>query len=151
MALTFEKLSTFKPGDKVVLTTTRHGNSKCNPVWGGQHGKLVGIIEEPNGPYRSSDFPISVLWENGEHNQYTEGDLCMRSRGQSNGDAGLKVKFKNKIGKVVCSIRDHYIVNFKEDVKGFSCDGKYKKGSCLVVKRSETEKIKEKKKDKGEK
>lgn len=55
------------------------------------------------------------------------------------------LKFKNKAGKIVCTIPDisvvtssrkllrALIVDFGEDVGGYSMDGKYSKGSCLVV------------------
>lgn len=55
------------------------------------------------------------------------------------------LKFKNKAGKIVCTIPDisvvtsskkllrALIVDFGEDVGGYSMDGRYSKGSCLVV------------------
>lgn len=72
-------------------------------------------------------------------------------------DKGLfkSLKFKNKPGKVVCtiphaslistckeSLLKAVIVEFDEDVGGYSMDGKYRKGSCLVVPPGKVEKVK---------
>lgn len=61
-----------------------------------------------------------------------------------------KMKFKNKPGKVVCTIPGltakekilkAVVVEFDEDIGGYSMDGKYKKGSCLVVPLEKIEKV----------
>lgn len=62
------------------------------------------------------------------------------------------LKFRNKPGRVVCTIPNistcvegllkAVIVEFDEDVGGYSMDGKYKKGSCLVVPLEKVEQVK---------
>lgn len=139
-----------KTGDRVILITDRHGDASSNPIWGGIYGKVPGTVKVGSNANDFGGFPISVLWDNEQQNSYDVKDLTFLEGFERRDDSGFKVKFEGKVGEVVCSIKDHYIVNFGKDVKGFSCDGKYEKGSCLIAEKSETEKVKEKKKDKGE-
>lgn len=141
-----------KTGDRVILVANRHGDTRSNPIWGGAHGEVPGTVKANSGTRDIGSFPVSVLWDNEHQNSYDVEDLMFLEGTEKRDDFGFKVKFEGKVGEVVCGIKDHYIVNFGKDVKGFSCDGKYEKGSCLIVKKSEIEKVKEKKlevKDKG--
>jgi len=131
----------FKIGDKVILATNRHGDHSSNPVWRGNYGEISGTVDKL---HKGSGLKLSVLWNNGELNSYNHEDLEFLDGFKRKRESGFEIKFKNKTGEVVCSIKDYYIVNFKKDMKGFSCDGKYEKGSCLFVKKSEAEKVEEK-------
>lgn len=70
------------------------------------------------------------------------------------GDKTLSdLRFRNKTGKIVCTIPHIHlltrgtgqlkavIVQFDEDVGGSSIDGKYRKGSCLVVPPGKLDKV----------
>jgi len=45
----------FKLGDKVKLITDAYGDTKNNPVWGGECGCIVGTVT-------TTDYPILVKW-----------------------------------------------------------------------------------------
>lgn len=120
-------------GNKVILSTEEYDDSRSNPRWGGKYGKVIGTIES-SVPFDSEGYCLSVVWDNGYRNTYKPCDLDHYQK-----EKPINVIFEGKTGKAVCTLEDHYIVNFDEDMKGFSCDGRYKKGSCLVVKKSEVE------------
>lgn len=61
-----------KVGDRVKLTTTKHGDSRANPVYGGVQGKTTGTILSVD---HESQWVHEVKWDNGEHNTYLIGDL----------------------------------------------------------------------------
>lgn len=124
----------FQHRDRVILIAGRHGDGPSNPVWRGKMGKIVGTVRHVRGS--AGDVCVSVLWDNEHNNTYSPYDLTIHE------NIPINIMFKGKTGVIVCSLKDHYIVNFKEDIKGFSCDGKYKKGSCLIVLKTEAEEIK---------
>ena len=129
-------IRSFRPEDRVILTDPRYGDSPHNPVWNGTRGQVPGVIQRVS---RSMGSSISVLWDNGRENTYQPEDLNFY---KPLIEKPKDIEFKGKIGTIVCKLRDYYIVNFKENMKGFSCDGKYKKGSCLVIPKAETKEIK---------
>jgi hypothetical protein len=60
------------PGVRVVLMTSRHGNSEINPVWRGVHSTL-GTIDSYN---KNEELPVYVNWDNDRSNCYLLNDLC---------------------------------------------------------------------------
>lgn len=125
-------------GDRVRLTATRHGDGRTNPIWGGKMGRVIGTVDQASeiGPDGSSFLCVSVKWDSGYNNRYDPSDLSLHEK------IPINVMFKGRTGTVVCKLRDYYIVNFEENVRGFSCDGKYKKGSCLIVPKIEAREVK---------
>lgn len=68
-------------GDKVKLVTSGWGDNQNNPVWGGKHGKTVGVIiekffdEDLYGEDGGDHFPYDVKWKDGHTNEYRIGDI----------------------------------------------------------------------------
>lgn len=60
-------------GDIVKLITDRHGEAENNPVWGGQYGYTIGVLDEIADTY----LPIHVRWSNGRSNDYSFNDLAI--------------------------------------------------------------------------
>lgn len=58
-------MAKFKIGDRVKYISGRHGSSVTNP--------LIGTEFECAGTLDAA--PCGVLWDNGEHNSYSPGDL----------------------------------------------------------------------------
>ncbi len=125
-------VTVFCRGDRVILTSPRHGEGPSNPVWNGKLGQVIGKVDSV---HRDN---VSVVWNNGHQNSYAHSDLSYHEQDKL---IMKRIKVKGKTGTVVCKLRDFYIVNFKEDMKGFSCDGKYRKGSCLIISKSEAKEI----------
>jgi len=61
----------FKVGDKVKLTSNVYMDSSFNPLWGGKHGKVVGVVNATLG------MRISVKWGSGTDNIYDEEDVSI--------------------------------------------------------------------------
>jgi AAA+ superfamily predicted ATPase len=61
------KLPKFKVGDTVKLITKRYDDTETNPVWGGKHGEMTGVITQIDN--------IRVKWANGKMNTYDSKDL----------------------------------------------------------------------------
>lgn len=59
-------------GHRVRYVSNKHGDGVTNPLWGGIHGYISGIIVEL---HPETSLPISVLWDNGLTNTYSENDL----------------------------------------------------------------------------
>jgi hypothetical protein len=66
----------FKNGDRVVLTTGRHGKSNKNPVWGSKY-QCVGTLSNFKKSAFASLFPLRVNWDNGLTNAYDHPDLAL--------------------------------------------------------------------------
>ena len=63
---------TFKVGDKVKLVTAKWGDDTCNPIWGGYHGHIIGVVCK----LRPDDrFIYNIKWDNGRSNAYKDGNL----------------------------------------------------------------------------
>lgn len=63
----------FKPGDKVVLITDRHGISTSNPfVKQPEFSEVVGVF---TGIHSGGQYLWRINWNNGEFNTYDESDL----------------------------------------------------------------------------
>ncbi len=138
MATFTQSMDLIERGDRVKLVSFSYIDSENNPIWDGEEGNIVGTIKERKIVAGDEVLPVTVVWDNGCVNTYRVSDLRLHSEVLRD---IINIKFKDKIGTVVCRIKDHYIVNFKEDVEGFSCDGKYKKGSCLIISRTDAEHI----------
>lgn len=52
----------FKIGDRVKYVSGKWADSKSNPLWGGEYGKIIGTIEGVWGK------DCDVKWDNGECN-----------------------------------------------------------------------------------
>ncbi len=118
-------------GSRVILATNRYENSPSNPIWCDDNKVIGTVCQEGYGI-------ITVVWDNGKSNTYSSHDLLLHK------PKSVNVIFNGKPGKVVCILpQSNYIVNFEEDMRGFSCDGKYKKGSCLVLNKTDVEKTEE--------
>lgn len=63
----------FKKGDKVKLISTRHGDERYDPVWGGAFGKITGTII---GKKNAGVNPNLVRWTVGGTNNYSDEDLA---------------------------------------------------------------------------
>ena len=63
----------FKIGDIVKYVSGNHGDYDNNPLWGGKHGKVTGVIVEDKG--KGVGLSIKVNWDNDTHNSYEENDL----------------------------------------------------------------------------
>ena len=61
--------SRFEPGDRVIYTSNRHGKGHNNPLWGSTD-MCKGTID-----YVDDAHHITVQWDNGSHNSYSDGDL----------------------------------------------------------------------------
>jgi len=64
----------FRKGDRVRYISEEWGDSEDNPLWGGEHGHIVGTV----GEYVSTeedDLTMGVKWDNGKFNTYTIADL----------------------------------------------------------------------------
>jgi len=62
-------MNKFKVGDRVKYTSDMHTKGYNNPLWGGEHGYIGGII--------TSAYPgrCMVNWDNGGENSYSDNDL----------------------------------------------------------------------------
>lgn len=60
----------FKVGDRVEYTSGIHGASRCNPLKNTEF-YCKGTVTESDGPY------ITVDWDNGIYNSYSEYDLSL--------------------------------------------------------------------------
>lgn len=65
--------SKLKIGHKVSLRKNRYTDSTANPWWEGKCGKVIGTIDEID------SSTVGVLWDNGVHNIYLDGDLDLVS------------------------------------------------------------------------
>lgn len=74
----------FEKGDRIVLTTDRHGTSEKNPVWGSIY-ECHGTIKRVSVNSRVG-FPINVQWDNGSSNIYDHPDLAMLGLKQTEAD-----------------------------------------------------------------
>lgn len=63
------KTSEVKKGTKVILPSAYYSDSPHNPHWGGEHGHVVGVIDE------IGSSAVGVQWENGCRNSYAYGEL----------------------------------------------------------------------------
>lgn len=63
-----------RSGDRVVLITTRHGNSSANPVYDpGRYDNVIGTITYNNSSREV--FQLNVMWDNGILNSYSYEDV----------------------------------------------------------------------------
>jgi len=62
----------FKVRDKVKYVSKRFGDSSDNPLWGGKHGKIIGVVREIE---KGEEMSMHINWGNGERNSYYEDDL----------------------------------------------------------------------------
>ncbi len=72
-----------KSGDRVILTTKKHGKSNKNPVWGSKY-QCVGTVTSSQSKFTTL-FPLRVDWDNGLSNAYDHPDLAISTAvGNSN-------------------------------------------------------------------
>jgi hypothetical protein len=64
-----------KVGDRVILTSTRHGDYTSNPVWGGTQGCVAGTVTHDHRTSIIVQLPIVVKWDNGTENSYRTSEL----------------------------------------------------------------------------
>lgn len=64
----------FKVGELVKYTSDKWIRGPRNPLWGGEYGRLVGVITSVKED-KYSEIWINVSWPNGEENDYIEEDL----------------------------------------------------------------------------
>ena len=62
----------FYSGDRVYYTSGKHGVSRVNPLKGTEL-ECVGTIDH----VESTFSHVTVLWDNGAHNSYTNKDLAL--------------------------------------------------------------------------
>ena len=69
----------FTKNTRVILTTRYHGDNLRNPVWNGEHGRIVGtvtaIVEVQFDGYSDDEYIYTVKWDNNKNNMYRDGDL----------------------------------------------------------------------------
>jgi len=60
-------------GDKVKYVSGLWGDTSINPLWGGKHGEIAGIVTYKNQVILACNY--SVKWDNGQHNSYNSEDI----------------------------------------------------------------------------
>lgn len=79
----------FKDGDRVTLTSGRHGVDDSNPVWGEDGQYIVGTV---NGSGGSGPGWFNVEWDNGRSNVYEVRDLAKYDDKKKKGGFLKKIK-----------------------------------------------------------
>ena len=59
-------------GTRVKLVNKSYRDSSSNPIWDGRYGKTNGSVVDIN---QNLPFPVTVNWDNGDHNCYQLSDL----------------------------------------------------------------------------
>lgn len=84
----------FKVGDLVKYTSGEYTDSVYNPLWGGKHGKVIGIISQVR-PHDNDYY--NVFWENKMRNTYSFISLDKITREDIMERSGDKDKFRNEL------------------------------------------------------
>lgn len=96
----------FEKGDSVRLMTLEYGDNPNNPVWGGRHGSIYGVVD---GFVNTDRLSIKIIWSNGKINAYNKEDLTLAVIKRSNNN-----QKQSKMKKVVQDI-DKVDVQLSQD------------------------------------
>jgi len=70
------KATILKEGDRVRLVTSRWNDTPLNPVWGGNHGKVLGTVEKTPVKAGATEW-FDVRWDSGPVNSYRLEDIAL--------------------------------------------------------------------------
>lgn len=130
----------FKVGDLVKYTSGEYTDSVYNPLWGGKHGKVIGIISQ----VRPHDNDYSVFWENEMRNTYSFISLDKITREDIMERSGDKDKFRNELISLLedsetdllsSNIKAGDIVTVSHNCSGCRVGEIYKLSASLVANR----------------